>query len=270
MPAKIHLVVIDPQNDFCLEPSEGAALSVGGAKGDMNRLAAMIDRIGDKLEDIHVTLDTHHQFDVAHPMYWKNSSGQNPAPFTVITAKDVADGVWTPTVPSLYQRSVDYVRSLETNKRYPLMIWPPHCLIGTPGHNVYAPLLEQLLKWEVDNRAMVDYITKGSNPYTEHYSAIKADVPDPADVTTKVNIGFIETLENADLILIAGEASSHCVANTLRDVVNEFSNKECAKKIMLLTDAMSPVYQCEQLQNDFFAEMKSYGVQFGTTTDILK
>ena len=80
----------------------------------------------------------------------------------------------------------------------------------------------------------------------------------------------IETLENADLILIAGEASSHCVANTLRDVVNEFSNKECAKKIMLLTDAMSPVYQCEQLQNDFFAEMKSYGVQFGTTTDILK
>lgn len=270
MPEKIHLVVIDPQNDFCLTPQEGATLSVAGANDDMDRLSTMIDRIGEKLEDIHVTLDTHHQFDIAHPIYWKDSAGKSPTPFTVITAKDVADGVWTPTVPSLYARSLAYVRGLEANKRYPLMIWPPHCLIGTKGHNVYDKLMTSLMKWESDNRAMVDFITKGSNPYTEHYSAVKADVPDPADITTKVNTAFIETLQNSDIVLIAGEASSHCVANTMRDIVNEFPDKSCAKKIILLTDAMSPVYQCEKLQLDFFNEMRAAGVQFGTTTEFLK
>ena len=45
MPAKIRLLIIDPQNDFCDGPSNGS-LPVSGAYDDMTRLAGMIDGVG--------------------------------------------------------------------------------------------------------------------------------------------------------------------------------------------------------------------------------
>ena len=59
-----HLVCIDPQNDFC---HKNGSLSVSGADDDMNQLAAMIRRAGDKIGKISVTLDSHHIIDIAHP-----------------------------------------------------------------------------------------------------------------------------------------------------------------------------------------------------------
>lgn len=116
---------------------------------------------------------------------------------------------------------------------------------------------------------MVNFITKGSNPYTEHYSGICADVPDPTDPTTQINRQWIETLENADIIAIAGEASSHCIANTVRDICNNFTDPKYAQKLVILEDAMSAVPSFEKLADDFFNDMKSKGVQFAKTTDFL-
>lgn len=263
----VHLVVIDPQNDFS-DPK--GSLFVPGADQDMKvRLPAMVNRLKDKIDEIHTTLDSHHKFDVAHPMYWRDSSGKNPSPFTLISVKDVDSGKWTPTVPSLYKKSLDYVKALEKNGRYPLVIWPEHCLIGSWGANVVPELFEAFKAWE-SQVAMINYITKGSNPYTEHYSGICADVVDPSDPSTQINTAVIEMLEKADVIAVAGEASSHCIANTLRDICNNFSDPKYAQKIVLLTDAMSAVPGFENLANDFFAEMKAKGVQFSTTTDFLK
>ncbi len=81
---------------------------------------------------------------------------------------------------------------------------------------------------------------------------------------------MISTLESVDRIVIAGEASSHCVANTVRDIVNNFGDESYAKKITLLTDAMSAVPTFEQFETDFYDEMRSKGVEFSTTVDFLK
>ena len=64
---KIHLVIIDPQNDFLanddgspysVDDGNGkslvAALPVKGAVADMERVARLIVRVGKKLDDIHV------------------------------------------------------------------------------------------------------------------------------------------------------------------------------------------------------------------------
>ena len=51
---KIHLVVIDPQNDFT---TPQGSLFVQGADQDMSRLALMVKRLGRKLDDIHITMD---------------------------------------------------------------------------------------------------------------------------------------------------------------------------------------------------------------------
>lgn len=256
-----QLVIIDPQNDFCHQ--EGS-LSVPGASDDMKRLAGFIDRHGDKLMDIHVTLDCHHFVDIAHPIFWRDQSGQEPAPFTLINKEDVLSGKWQPAHPSFIQRAKDYVTKLEEGDRYALCIWPPHCLIGSWGNGVYQPLFESLTKWE-QGFAMVDYVTKGSNIWTEHYSALKADVIDPEDPSTQINTKIIETLMESDEIIFAGEAGSHCLANSVRDLYDVAP--DLIAKTTLLTDATSPVPGFEQLQEDFIKDLAGKGMKLATTKD---
>jgi nicotinamidase/pyrazinamidase len=266
MAMKIHAIIIDPQFDFC-DPK--GKLFVPGAEEDMRRLSGMIDRIGSKLEDIHVTLDSHHQVHIAHPIFWKDSKGKHPDPFTLISAKDVQNGVWTPTSPSMFKRASSYVQSLEKHGRYVLCIWPPHCLIGTPGHAIVEPLLTSLMKWEVDNFAVIDKITKGSNLYTEHYSAVVADVVQSDDPTTQLNTRFIKTLEEADEIVFAGEASTHCVLSTMRDIFDNFADRSTIRKCVLLKDAMSAISGFEKNFTDFVANMTKEGMRTSTTKEYL-
>jgi len=267
MSKKIHLLVIDPQNDF-VKPD--GALSVLGADKDMDRLSVMVDRLRHKLDDIHVTLDSHHLVHIAHPIFWKDSKGNHPAPFTMISVSDVENGVWVPYMPSYYKRSLEYLRALEVGKRYPHVIWPPHCLISSEGHGVYKPLFEALKRWEEQEFAVVDFVTKGSNCFCEHFSVICSEVPDPNDPTTQINTSFIQTLQDADEILLAGEAGSHCLANSVSDLVKNFSNPDYIKKLVLLTDATSPVTGFEKNQEDFINEMTAKGMRVSTTVDYLK
>ena len=211
--------------------------------------------------------------DVAHPIMWRNSEGNHPDPFTVITAKEIRDGAWTPVLPSLRQRFIDYCEDLEASGRYPLCIWPPHCLIGSEGNNVLPVLFEALGEWETNKKNMVSYVSKGSNYLTEHYSAVKAEVPDPEDPSTQLNTKLIKTLMESDKILIAGEAGSHCVANTVRDIADGFQDDSYVKKMVLLLDAVSPVISpfvdFPAVQASFIAEMVGKGMQTAKTTDYL-
>lgn len=263
---KIHALIIDPQNDFC-DPN--GSLFVQGADGDMDRLASLVVRLKNKLDDIHVTLDSHHKVDISHPVWWRDSAGAHPDPFTIISASDVADGKWMATKPSLQKHSLQYLRELELRSRYPHCIWVPHCLISSWGHNVYPTLFDALQEWE-DRFATVDFLTKGSNIYTEHFSAVQAEVPDPEDPTTQLNAQFVQTLESADIILLAGEARSHCLANTVRDTAAAFSDPKYVEKLYLLTDATSDVTGFENFGEDFLKEMVAKGMKTTTTKEFLK
>lgn len=279
---KIDLVIIDPQNDFCDIPQplcpanplapNGArmapALPVTGAHADMLRLADFIGRVGRKLNDIHVTLDSHNPVDIAHPCWWLNGKGENPAPFTIISADDVKTGLWRSANPLAQSYSLSYVEKLAANGRYPLVVWPEHCLIGSWGHNVHADVKIALDTWSRQRLEVVDFVTKGSNPMTEHYSAVQAEVPDPADASTLLNTRLIRTLEQADLIVIAGEALSHCVANTVRDIANNFGEANI-KKMVLLTDCTSSVTGFEKLGDDFITELSARGMQLAKSVDFL-
>ena len=263
---RTHLLIIDPQNDFC-DPDRGS-LYVPGADQDMNRLTQMIDRLRPNLTDIHVTLDSHHLIDIAHPDFWRDGDGRSPVAFTQITADELRQGRWMTRLPSARERSLSYLETLERQDRYPHTIWPPHCLIGSVGHNVYHPLFEALCRWEAERFALVDYVTKGSNLWTEHFSAVQAEVPDPMDPSTQMNAHLMDTLEQADTILLAGEAGSHCLANTVRDIVKYFSAPEYIRKMVLLEDATSPVPGFESHQDAFIRDMRQLGMQITTTRDL--
>lgn len=288
---KIHLLVIDPQMDFCspVIPHEAVdgtmetdaqgrtsmrfvyrpgALLVPGADKDMERLAAMVERIGNKIDQIHVTMDSHGEQHIAHPVFWVNSKGEHPNPFTLITKDDVTNGVWTTTNPAIRQKATEYVSKLATNGRYVLCIWPPHCITGTPGWSVMPCLSKVINKWAYNRCKKIDFVTKGSNPFTEHYSAVMADVPDSSDPTTMLNTDLITYLSAADKILVAGEARSHCVASTLTDIANNFG-EENIKKFVLLQDAMSDVPGFEKLGKDFLANITKRGAEVSDTKSFL-
>jgi nicotinamidase-related amidase len=280
MKRTIQLLLIDPQNDFCDLPpawrpadaTTGAsvqpALPVTGAHDDMLRLAGLIRAGAAGISGIAVTLDSHHRLDIAHPTFWRTRDGAAVTPFTPITAAQVRDGSYQPRDPAALPRALAYLDALERNGRYTLMVWPVHCEIGSWGHNVHAAVKDAYNAWEDDQLRIVEKITKGSNPWTEHYSAIQAEVPDPADPDTQLNMPLVEALDRADLIVVAGEASSHCVKATTEHLVANLPSGQTAK-VVLLTDCMSPVGGFEAQHQDFLDDMATRGVQLRTSAEVL-
>jgi nicotinamidase-related amidase len=283
---KTHLVIIDPQNDFMdivAKPGDPVGLSlpdgtqfrstlpVPGALADMGRVAAMVKRIGKRLDDIHVTLDSHRVIDVAHPGFWRDADGKQPAPFTIIENAQIKSGMWSPRNQAFRQRMLDYTAALEAAGKFMLMIWPEHCLIGSWGHNVVDVLRTELAAWERTNFATIDFVTKGTNTFTEHYGALLAEVPDPQDPSTQLNGQFISVLQEADIIGIAGEASSHCVATTIQQIVDNIGDQHLSK-IHIITDGMSPVPQTPDspdfpaIAQQFLKDMATRGLVL-TTSD---
>lgn len=269
MGKKICLLTIDGQFDFC-DPK--GKLYVQGAEKDMSRLAKMVRRISGDLDDIIATLDSHRTLHIAHPVWWVDAQGNHPTPFTLINEADVV-GVnpkWKATNPGYQERSIEYVKKLAANKRYVLCIWPPHCLIGSQGHSIYPELFDAFCEWE-KQFAVINYVTKGSNIFTEHYSALCADVFDAEDPTTGINTNLIQMLQDPEIVLIgiSGEASTHCVRSTVMDIADNFG-EENIKKFVYLEDTCSPVPGFEYLQLDFIDKMTKRGMQIMTSDKFLK
>jgi nicotinamidase/pyrazinamidase len=281
MAERVDLLIIDPQVDFC-DPS--GALFVPGADKDMERVASLIDKMGTKINKIHVTLDCHHLFDIAHGIFWRNSDGKNPDPFTIISNKDIVDGIWFPIFQKLPTIDPDtgdfidarkyakwYTKRLEEGGRYPLCIWPEHCLISNEGNNVMPILFNALQNWEKNNNDNINFVSKGSNILTENYSVLQCEVPLPNDPTTQLNTRFIEDIEKTDLCYICGEASSHCLKSSVEDLANNFNDDSYIKKLCLFEDGtspvISPVVDFPAIAQQFINDMKVRGMQVAKTTD---
>ena len=279
MKRQLHLLVIDPQNDFCDLPAqylpshsangqEAPALPVAGAHADMLRIANLVERGGAGLSGICVTLDTHQRIDIAHPTFWFDASGAAVAPFTEIAAADVRAGRYLPRRRAALTRVLAYLDTLEASGRYRLMVWPVHCEIGSWGHNIHADVRAACNGWQDAGLGAVDMVVKGTNPWTEHYSAVLAEVPDDADPATQLNRALIDTLAARDQIYICGEAGSHCVKATTEHIVAHIGAANVGK-LVLLTDCMSPVGGYDVQYQDFVRDMLRRGVQAASAADVL-
>ncbi len=262
----VQLVLVDIQQDFC---SPTGALFVNGAVEDSKRAAALIDRVGSKLTDISCTLDSHNFQHIAHGDFWKDRQGNPLKPFTVISVEDIEQGIYHTAKPSLQSYGLKYVKALKKNGKYVLCTWPKHCLIGSPGHNIEPVVFDSLKRWSEKYAAWPTYITKGSNPLTEHYGAVEADVPSSDDPSTQLNINFIQQLQDADMVGFLGQASSHCVASTIYGVVNNFSDIKLAQKIKVLKDTMSPVPGFEKQEQDLWEFCKLHNIDVINSTEFI-
>ncbi len=278
---KTKLLIIDPQNDFM--DTDQAALPVAGAKADMKRLANTLNKAGGNIKEVYVTLDSHNKMQIFHPCFWQDAKGNEVAPFTTISHEDIKNRVYTPNYKAfkdnkdhktIYDYCLAYTKHLEAQGLYSLTIWPYHCLVGSYGHLIEDEIFKSLLNWEEKNLKPVNYIFKGNNAITEHYGALKAEYEVENDPNTSLNTNLLQELFDTDKLLIAGQASSHCIASTLKQIVANVDKKDLSK-IYLLTDCTSPVLSPNnepdfaKITDDYFNELKEQGVNLVKSGDFL-
>ncbi|EQC37429.1 hypothetical protein SDRG_05032 [Saprolegnia diclina VS20] len=261
----LALFIIDPQVDF----HPGGSLAIPTANDDAERTAVFIRKHMGAITQLVITLDSHQRLHIAHGVFWKDLDGVSPAPFTLITSADVASGKWSPRAPELQAYAYEYTKALEAGGRFTLCIWPEHCIIGTKGQAIVDVVHDAALEWSRVSRRPITYVQKGSNCYTEHYSALRADVELPHDPETSLNVGLIDALKTAGVVAVCGQALSHCVNFTVRDLVQHWPAGR-ASDIAILTDCTSPVAGFESSGADFIADMSKLGVRFlDSTSDAL-
>lgn len=254
---KTCLILIDMQNTFCLPEFE---LFVGGRSGrgaieDSKRLSKFIYKNLAKITQITATMDSHFSIQIFHSPYLINQAGENPPANTFVSVEDVENGVWqfnhyaAPTLgvtPEQGQENLlHYVKALATQGKYQLYIWPFHAMLGGIGHALVSILEEAIFFHSSCRFSQPEYIFKGQNPATEHYSAISPEVSEDAqgNLLVERDKTLLEKVINYDRVLIAGQAKSHCVAATLDDLWKEIQavNPKLVEKVFLLDDCASAV-----------------------------
>lgn len=219
-----------------------ASLYVPGAEDDMRRAVEWIYKNLDRITTLHFSMDTHRVYQIFHPAWWINDEGEHPEPFTQITHDDVRSGKWRARFNP--RAALEYTDKLERSGKHVLTVWPYHTMLGGISHALNPALMEASIFHAVARKSQSEFETKGAHPLTENYSVLKPEVTQLGNQTVGgFNAQFYETLLENDRVYIFGEASSHCVRETIRDILEEIESTDpnLAKKIYIVEDAMSPV-----------------------------
>jgi nicotinamidase-related amidase len=226
-----------------------------GAVEDNRRLCEFIYHNIGVITTIVASLDTHRAMQVFHPVYLINEQGEHPAPLTLVSHEDVVQGRWrfNPAIaPSLgisaqagQQHLIHYTRKLKESGKYDLTIWPYHAMLGGIGHSLVPAVEEAIFFHTIARSSQATFISKGEYPTTESYSIIGPEVlegPDGEAIASK-NHAFFRIVVEHDLVFIAGQAKSHCVAWTISDLLEQIReyNPALARRVCLLEDCTSPV-----------------------------
>lgn len=285
---KIGFLLIDAQNTFANPKGE---LFVGGRSGtaavdDCVRTAEFIYQNLEVITDIHPTLDTHRAYAIFHPAFLINDSGEHPAPFTQVTFQDVISGVWkaSPFMASALETDYSsaqkqleyYTNELASIGRYDLTIWPYHAMLGGKGHCLVPGLEEACFFHSIARGSLTGFEVKGTNSFTENYSVLGPEVLSTYSGRSLAqrNTSFIEKLLKYDVLAIAGQAKSHCVAWSIEDLLTDIvaTDPALAQKVYLLEDCTSPVvipgvFDYTDLADAAFDRFRNAGMHVVRSTD---
>lgn len=254
---RIALLLVDVQNTFCTPGFElyVAGRSGTGAVDDNRRLAGFIYRNLGAITEITATFDTHQALQIFHATFLVDDQGQHPSPYTLLSAEDVRSGRWKFNASAAGSLGIDpdygqrhlqhYVDELERRQKFQLTIWPFHAMLGGIGHALVSSIEEAAFFHSIARYSRPDYMMKGFNPLTEHYSAVGPEIRTGPDgkVIGEKSAKFFQKLHDFDALLVAGQAKSHCVGWTVADLLEEARahDHELVDKVYLLEDCTSPV-----------------------------
>ena len=248
------LICVDFQNDFL----EGGNFEVKGGLKDVQNTINFINN--HKIDKIICSLDMHVKNQIFFSSYWIDKNGKHPDPFTIISNHDIKDEKWLP-VNKNKAYALEYTNKIEENGQRQLCIWPYHCLIGSKG----AALENNLFNCIFENFDY-DMIEKGQDLDSEMYGFIKPEYS-RKDLT---NYKVLEKLKEYDNVFVAGEAASHCVLDSVKQIAEYYKdNQDFLKKITILKDCTSVISGYEEITNTEFEKLKLLGIKIIESTKIL-
>ena len=301
-PKKI-LLIIDPQNDFSVIKlgfrEDDGPLGVPGSNEDYERIAKLIE--ANIFDEIHISLDTHTIKHIGHKGFYK----ANDELREIIACKPWEEK-FTPVDERLNDYVKDYaVKHGEARdaRDFTYCIWDTHCLEDSSGHEIVKEITDALDKQSKDetSEVKVRYHIKGQNELTEMYSIFSAAVQ-PNRVNGSVgeykysgtksgaynrgegvgsyeeakNSFNLETSMNTELlaklfrdnneIYVCGQAKTHCVKDSVLDMIKYATDNGGLDRIHLITDCTSAIP--ESLDN-IEATLTNSGGKLVTGHDLL-
>ncbi len=246
-----------------------------GATDDCARLCAFVYRNLDRITDITCTLDSHQPLQIFMPGFWEDSHGGPVGAHRLVSAEDLHRGELRPTDQAvaeladgnrqwLDKQVLDYCEQLASAGRYELYIWPPHCLVGGDGHALLGVVQEARLFHAAARGSGVPIAIKGLHPLTENYSVFAPEVltgHDGSELGVR-DVALLEKLLGGnDVLVVAGEAGSHCVRSSVEDLIVGKEQLGSSCRIYILRDCVSAVAvpdpACDgAFLQDFTAEME--------------
>ncbi len=197
------LIIVDPQIDFI----EGGSLAIDGARKAMQNLTQHVEKRGQDYDHIYVSLDTHHPTNLGFAMNWTG-----PGIDKVISGKPFpTDLVKTGQVWPRFKYTRD--RDIQDVLKQPdFMCWPPHCIKGTEGHQIWPDLEKALAKI----KDKVGFLTKGENDARDNYSIFHYG--DHGLTEHGENFGLWDKKYDNPDVYVAGLALDFCVYETIKSL----------------------------------------------------
>ncbi|MFA5124619.1 MAG: hypothetical protein WC473_02210 [Patescibacteria group bacterium] len=268
------LVGIDLQDDFIMPEiknpdgtaiQKAGSLLVSGAVDDTRRLVELIYNEPEYFTGMLFSQDQHIPFQIFFPTWWRKRDRSMVDPFTFLTQEAVQKGDFYPAVEK--QWSLDYIKQLKE-----MMIWPFHCMIGTPGSSLMPALAEAVHWLSIARGIQPEYLFKGTVPKTEHYGPFCPCVEVPTHPQGTLHTVLLDRVAAHDGgTVFCGEAEDYCVKTGMQQVVEYFGKKHqsALSQIRFLRDCTSMVFPQNRLEADnFLQNMEDRGVII-TTCDKL-
>ena len=282
--AKRNLLIgIDWQNDFVIPdqslvgPGEPyGSLSVPGAKQDIENWTRFLYNNFEYITRVLLSVDTHYPNQIFHRMMWRDETGAPVAPYTLITPADLKSGKYQ-FVGGNPRTALNCVTTLEQAGKGGVFVWPDHCIIGTQGWNLEAQLMQMVTFHSAARNVDPIFAFKGTDRYSEMYGILEPEY-NPNGIVTKVILDALAAFDPTtgdlrdmkwDKIIIGGEAASHCVLESIRQMLKRFKgHPEVIQRVYILEDCTSPVTGFEQQMKDAFAEFKRQGANIVKSTEL--
>lgn len=287
---KILVIGIDYQNDFVLPDKSQVAdgepygtLSVPGSKGDIERFTRFVYNNCDKITRVFLSIDTHFVYQIFHGSMWRDSDGNPVAPYTMIAPNDLDSGKYrfVGGNPAIAQQCVETLAKAGKGGVY---IWPYHCMTGTFGWCPETQLM-QMVHFHSAARKTIGKerpvpTFKGTDIHSEMYGFLEPEFNPKGDaLINKAVLDVLMRVDNStgepkfeyDQIFVGGEAGTHCLPESVRQILKRFANyPDFTQRITILEDCTSPISGFEQQMYDAFDEFRrNYGVQIKKSTDVV-
>ena len=130
-------------------------------------------------------------------------------------------------------------------------VFPPHCVEGTEGMNVY-PALQEVLTNIMPNIPNIHYMQKGNLPEKEEFSIFQNEQSGEKLRRT------IEEFEHFEGIDICGIATDYCVYETTKDLIAFYP----AKQVRIVTNCLAAVDDNDTKLADLMKENSIQGIEF--------